>query len=98
MKTSEIINSQNPDEIIFLSRETLLITIRRHVNEAVIDAMNAKDREDYLTQDEAAKLLHITKQTLIAYEKAGKVKSYRLGKRAMYKRSELFSFCNPTSE
>jgi hypothetical protein len=45
--------------------------------------------EDLIPQAEAAKKLHVSVPTLIAWKKAGKIKSYAIGYKKYYKASEL---------
>jgi len=60
--------------------------------EAAQLVLSEKNRDELLTQEQAAKLLSVTKQTLISYQKKGRLNAHRLGKRTYYKRGELMSF------
>jgi excisionase family DNA binding protein len=47
------------------------------------------DNAEYITREQAAKLLHISKPTLNALTKEGKLVAYRIGSRVLYKKSEI---------
>lgn len=53
------------------------------------DATPRVDSEGLLSRQEAAELLHITLPTLRAHTVGGRLRSYRIGARVLYKRSEL---------
>src|SRR5438132_8503038 len=56
-----------------------------------LSAMVVLDGEEYLTVDEAARLLGIKRATLYAYVSRGVVRSYRQGikRQRLYRRSEI---------
>jgi len=51
--------------------------------------------EELLTRDEVCKFLNITKTTLWKLTKKGKYKSYGVGNRVLYKKSELLLALTP---
>ena len=53
---------------------------------------------DLLTRVAVCKLLSITKVTLWKHTKAGKLKSYGIGNRVMYKRNEVLEAVKPLKE
>ena len=44
---------------------------------------------EYLTREQAAKKLHITLPTLGAWTKAGRIKSYKIARRVLYKPEDI---------
>jgi excisionase family DNA binding protein len=53
---------------------------------------------DLLTRDEVCKLLSINKTSLWKHTKTGKLKSYGIGNRVFYKRSEVLEAVKPLKE
>jgi excisionase family DNA binding protein len=51
----------------------------------------------YLTRSVVAKLLHISLPTLSDWTKTGRLKSYRIGSRVLYKRDEIDAGLKKTS-
>lgn len=53
--------------------------------------MSARDDEDFLTSEEAAKRLSVSSRTIERYVKDGLLKKYRrrIGREVYYKRSEV---------
>jgi excisionase family DNA binding protein len=52
--------------------------------------MTSKDREEYITTEEACAILRISRRTLERYSAAGRIKKYRRGIRnVVYSRSEV---------
>jgi excisionase family DNA binding protein len=49
----------------------------------------APESGDLITRQEAAGLLHITLPTLLTYTLSGRVNGYRIGRRVLYKKSEI---------
>ena len=86
METGAIIFTDTSKATFFKELKEVYLAANREL-------LGQKDNEDLLTQDEAAKLLKITKATLISYAKTGKVKTHQLGgRRVYYKRSEILQF------
>lgn len=53
---------------------------------------------DLMTREAVCKLLSINKVTLWKHTKTGKLKSYGIGNRVMYKRSEVLEAVKPLKE
>lgn len=53
---------------------------------------------DLMTREAVCRLLSITKVTLWKHTKMGKLKSYGIGNRVMYKRSEVLQAVKPLKE
>lgn len=51
--------------------------------------------EDLLTREQICELLNISKVTLWKHEKAGKIQSYGIGARRLYKRQEVLDSLIP---
>lgn len=52
-------------------------------------SQKTKEPDKYITRQEAADILHITLPTLLTWTLDGKVKGYRIGRRVLYKKSEV---------
>jgi len=50
---------------------------------------------DFITRNEAYKILSINKTSLWKHTKSGKLKSYGIGNRVLYKRSEVIQAVKP---
>ncbi|WP_047416055.1 helix-turn-helix domain-containing protein [Cellulophaga sp. Hel_I_12] len=61
-----------------------------------LDSQNAND--DLLTREEACKFLSINSSTLWAWSNKCKVKTYGIGNRRYYKRSELLECLKPVKK
>jgi excisionase family DNA binding protein len=57
---------------------------------AVLEPLN-----DYIKRDEACELLSINLSSLWKHTKTGKLKSYGIGNRVLYKRSEVLEAVKP---
>lgn len=53
---------------------------------------------EFITRDEVCRLLSINKTTLWKHTKNDKLKSYGIGNRVMYKRSEVLEAVKPLKE
>lgn len=51
--------------------------------------VNTQSENDLLNREEVCKMLSINKTTLWKYTKIGKLKSYGIGNRVLYKRNEV---------
>ncbi len=51
--------------------------------------------EELLSRKEAAQLMHITLPTLRAHTRSGRFSAYRIGRRILYKKSELLASMKP---
>ena len=59
-----------------------------------VNEINQPENE-LLTREEACKLLSINKTTLWKYTKTGKLQSFGIGNRVMYKRSQILEAVKP---
>jgi hypothetical protein len=64
-------------------------TVKKNVAELQQELQSKKFTEELLTREETCKFLKINSSTLWAWSSKGKVKSYGIGARRYYKRSEL---------
>jgi len=55
----------------------------------------AEPENDFITRDEVCKLLSFNKTSLWKHTKSGKLKSYGIGNRVLYKRSEVLEAVKP---
>jgi predicted site-specific integrase-resolvase len=46
-------------------------------------------KEQFLTREQVAELCHVTPTTIFRWDKAGTIKSYGLGIKALYKKEEI---------
>lgn len=53
------------------------------------------EQDEFLTRDQVCKLLSINRTTLWKRSKSGKLKSYGIGNRVLYKRSEVLAAVKP---
>jgi excisionase family DNA binding protein len=75
-----------------ISFEELEDTIRKVITDSLRENQLSKpsnSEADYLTRIETARLLRVTLPTLTDWTKRGILKSYRMGTRIRYKRSEV---------
>jgi excisionase family DNA binding protein len=47
------------------------------------------EEQEFLNREEVAKLCHVVYETVYRWDKQGKIKSYGIGNRALYKKSEI---------
>lgn len=73
--------------------EQLTIAIRQEVSRML--GATSQDREGLLTRKEAAHFLALSLPTLRLYTRTGRLKAYRIGRRILYRRSELLSCLEP---
>ena len=57
--------------------------------------VNTQPINDLLTRDEVCELLSFNKTSLWKHTKSGKLKSYGIGNRVLYKRSEVLEAVKP---
>ena len=78
------------DKLVVLTRSELETTINEAVNK-IIGEMQKKEiiNKEYITREEAARLLNVTIPTLHRYAKAGKVRIYKFGSRSLLKTEEV---------
>ena len=55
----------------------------------------ATSPSDFITREEACKILSINKTSLWKHTKSGKLKSYGIGNRVLYKKSEIIEAVKP---
>ena len=81
------------EKIIFETSPQLIVDeILQGFNKEIASLKNSfqpKEPEEFLTRKEAKELLKIDLSTLWAWTKRGKLKSYGIGNRIYYKRSEI---------
>ncbi|WP_343705566.1 helix-turn-helix domain-containing protein [Flavobacterium sp.] len=59
--------------------------------------LQESDPSEFITREEACKILSINKTSLWKHTKSGKLKSYGIGNRVLYKRSEIIDAVKPLS-
>jgi excisionase family DNA binding protein len=88
-----IVNMQQKSLCLLpISFEELEDTIRKVITDSLRENQLSKpsnSEADYLTRIETARLLRVTLPTLTDWTKRGILKSYRMGTRIRYKRSEV---------
>lgn len=73
--------------------------IGKHLSEQINQIKQSIPQpEQLLTREETAKLLQVDLSTLWAWSKKGKLKSYGIGNRVFYKRSEIEAALIPLNE
>ncbi|MBG7610687.1 helix-turn-helix domain-containing protein [Polaribacter sp. BAL334] len=70
-------------------QELIGSTVKKNVADLQKELQSKKFTEELLTREETCKFLKIDSSTLWSYTNKGKVKSYAIGARRYYKRSEL---------
>lgn len=86
MKTNSILLQQLTVEEL---QELIGSTVKKNVAELQKELQTKHYNEELLTREETCKFLKINSSTLWAWSNKGKVKSYGIGARRYYKRSEL---------
>ena len=66
------------------------------VQEAILSPVNrnqksATEEETILSTEELAELLHVSRVTIFRYMKAGKIQSYKLGRRNLFSLNEVIA-------
>ena len=56
---------------------------------------NQSQESDLINRDEVCKILHFNKTTLHKHTKSGRLQSYAIGNRVLYKRSEILAAVKP---
>ncbi len=86
MKTNAILLQElSVDEL----QQLIGTSIKNGIQELHKELQSKINSEELLTRQEACKFLKIDSSTLWSWSNAGKVKSYGIGARRFYKRSEL---------
>lgn len=81
-------------EQILILKESDLRQVLTDTIQNVLESFKPVEKpndSELITRFEAADLLGISLPTLSAYSKSGRVKSYRIGSRVRYKRSEVLN-------
>ena len=88
ISTVGLVPKSSPQDInqVVLTRSELETTINEAVNK-IIGEMQKKEiiNKEYITREEAARLLNVTIPTLHRYAKAGKIRIYKFGSRSLLK-------------
>ncbi|MBL7973743.1 MAG: helix-turn-helix domain-containing protein [Candidatus Kapabacteria bacterium] len=81
------------DEIRAIVREELDSKLSKIIAEsAKIQSPQPDNLDDgFLSQSEVSQLLQVSKLTIIKWQKQGLLKVHRIGRRVLYKRSEVLS-------
>ena len=78
--------------LISIPIEDFWIKVEEIIKKVIVEnkvEIPAEIKPDYLTQDEVAQLLKVSKVTIIKYTRNGNLKGYRIGRRVRYKRNEI---------
>lgn len=59
---------------------------------------NSQPENELMTRDEVCKMLSFNKTSLWKHTRSGKLKSYGIGNRVLYKRSEVLQAVKPLSK
>ena len=59
---------------------------------------NSQPEKELMTRDEVCKMLSFNKTSLWKHTRSGKLKSYGIGNRVLYKRSEVLQAVKPLSK
>lgn len=70
-------------------KELLSEVIQNHLQEGLNYKQLPKAEEEYITREETAKKLRISLPTLNTLTKSGKLLGYRIGRRVLYKLTEV---------
>ncbi|MBS2210264.1 helix-turn-helix domain-containing protein [Carboxylicivirga mesophila] len=80
------------------SREELKQIFREIIQEELLELNsqstppNIREEKDILTRKEAMELLNCSHSTLYRYQKEGEVPYFKIGKKVLFKKSELLEF------
>lgn len=84
-----------------MQNSTLIQISPEELTKMIVDAITAHQKDDrvqesdLISRDEVCKILHFNKTTLLKHTKSGKLKSYGVGNRVLYKRSEVLGAVTP---
>lgn len=70
-------------------QELITSSVKKSLTELKDELHLLNDGNDLLTRDEACQFLKVDSSTLWAWNKQGRIKSYGIGARRYYKKSEL---------
>jgi len=78
-----------------LLHELTLDELTERVSDKVVEKVRplfpSKENQEYITRQETAKFLRISLPTLRAWTISGRLKSYRIGSRVRYRKSEVIA-------
>ncbi len=80
-----------PDELEALINNSVKNSVENSVKSVVKEIKNDNKSTEYMTRKDVCDMLHINLATLHRYTKAGKLKSYGIGSRVLYRRDEVES-------
>lgn len=87
------------DEIRSIIREELELKFSQFdsLSQNTKQSQNIEVDEPFLSQSELSELLKISKVSIIKWQKEGLLKVHRIGRRVLYKKSEILSALNKRS-
>lgn len=75
-----------------MAETKLIVTTEEELKKIIQDCIGkASEKEEILTTQQVADLLHVDRGTVYDYRDAGHLKAYGIGKRVWYKRSEVIA-------
>ena len=89
-----ILTTENIKEL----QEVFIQGVREELKNILKSTNPLKKEEEYLTRKEVKELLKIEYTTLSRWSESGKLKSYGIGSRVYYKRSEIDNCLIPLKE
>ncbi len=84
MSTINFVNTTPEDLVELLSK-----SVKAEIQQQLKDLNSDPTLSEYLTPDETAELLKVTKPTIWRYRKRGKLTPYYFENKVYYKRSEI---------
>lgn len=87
MASQILFTSLNEAELKNLICNTVSSELQKHFNVMLPNQENNR----YYSRKEVAEILKVTPKTLISYTKQGRIKSHRIGRRILYKQSDIES-------
>jgi len=78
--------------LISIPIEEYWIKVEEIIKKVIVEnkvKIPAEIKPDFLTQEEVAQLLKVSKVTMIKYTRNGNLKGYRIGRCVQYKRNEI---------
>ena len=60
-----------------------------------VSPQNESQESDLISREMVCKILHFNKTTLLKHTKSGRLQSYSIGNRVLYKRSEILAAVTP---
>ncbi|EKT3972896.1 helix-turn-helix domain-containing protein [Flavobacterium psychrophilum] len=62
------------------------------------NSSNKEDENEFISIEDTCELLHLNKTSIWKHTKSGKLKSYGIGNRVLYKRSEVLEAVKPLNK